>query len=312
VNISIIICTRNRADSLDQTLESLHTIVVPEGLRPEVLVVDNGSTDHTSAIVRKHSHGSLMVRSILEPSPGQARARNTGLARSAGDIVIFTDDDVRFPKDWLSSMCDPIVANEGDAVAGNVRLAPHLEREWMRPVHRAWLASTERLDSKPPTDMVGANMAFSRSVLNVVSGFDPELGPGALGYADDTLFAWQLLKAGKTICHASGGTVTHHFDEERLSRASWIAAAARSGRSYAYLTHHWLHEVVSGVFYRDLADYCLHRVREWRQCLHREGIPAWELKRLKALHCLAHYQVERKRPNNYEPQGLVKLTHVTK
>ena len=61
------------------------------------------------------------------------------------------------------------------------------------------MASTELLSAEAPEYLVGANMALSREVFAKVPGFDPELGPGALGFYDDTLLGWQLQEAGYTI-----------------------------------------------------------------------------------------------------------------
>ena len=309
MNASVIICTRNRAASLDQTLQSLETISVPHGFNCEILVVDNGSTDGTRDLVQQRMARQSSLRYVLESSPGLSRARNAGLSHSTGEIIIFTDDDIRFSKDWLRSMSEPIMTKKGDAVAGAVQLAPHLERSWMTPIHRSWLASSDRLDLDHPVEMVGANMAFARRILDVVPSFDVELGAGASGFGEETLFAWQILKAGFRICTGPGTTVVHHFDEARLSRANWLKAAKNLGQSYAYLTHHWKHETIPAVQWRlyHLARYGVRRVLKWRECSRQEGVPAWEIKHLERLHRFARFQVECKRPRNYDRQGLVKL-----
>ena len=272
--------------------------------------MDNGSTDDTAEVVRKHPAARIPIRYVSEPAPGQTRARNTGLFCFTGDIVIFTDDDLRFPKPWLETMCDPIVEKRGDAVAGSVDLAPYLLRPWMTSTHRAWLASTERLDASEPSEMVGANMAFARTVLDIVPSFDPELGPGALGYGDDTLFSLQLRKAGLKICRSSGPAVLHCFDERRLSRSGWLRAAKSLGSANGYLDYHWRHESVSPAplrIFRGLARYYFWRLLKWRECLSQEGASDWELWCLANLHRVVQYSVESRRPRNYDREGLVKI-----
>jgi glycosyltransferase involved in cell wall biosynthesis len=105
MNVSIIITTRNRAADLMQTLQAMKCITVPDGLKPELLVVDNGSTDETAEVVRSCQLRKLPVRYTCERHAGQARARNRGLAETTGEMVLFTDDDVRPSADWLASMC---------------------------------------------------------------------------------------------------------------------------------------------------------------------------------------------------------------
>lgn len=131
---------------------------------------------------------------------------------SKGDILLFTDDDVRPEHVWIPTMCAPIAEGRADAVAGGIEIAAHLRREWMEGFHRDFLASTEALDPGSIGAMIGANCAFSRSVLNKVPAFDPELGPGALGFCDDVLFSRQLVNAGYRLTAVFDYPVTHHFD----------------------------------------------------------------------------------------------------
>jgi glycosyltransferase involved in cell wall biosynthesis len=279
-------------------------------LRPEIFVVDNGSSDGTSEVVQRQVGRSIPVRYVNEPRAGLSNARNTGLSHSKGDIIIFTDDDLRFPKPWLETMCEPFVGKRGEAVAGNVDLAPHLRRPWMTPTHRAWLASTERLHPLNPSEMVGANMAFTRSVLDYVPFFDPELGAGASGFGEENLFASQLKIAGLKIARSKGPPVIHHFDEKRLMRSSWLSAAKALGISTGYLDYHWRHEVHPFGpirLMRQIARYYFYRTLRWRECLSAEGAPDWELWSLVTIHRVSAYHMEQSRPHNYDREGLVKI-----
>lgn len=210
-------------------------------MRAELVVADNGSADSTEQVIR-HGLPNMEVRHVREPRRGQSYARNAGLAAAQGEIILFTDDDLRFPVDWIESMCRPILAGDADAVTGGVRFAPHLERDWMTQEQRNWLASTGSIAQEDKPRMVGANMAFSRRVLEEVPGFDTDLGPGALGFDDDTLFAWQLLEAGYRMQLALDVCVEHHFEPDRLTRQSFLQSARKMGRSWAYVCYHWSHD----------------------------------------------------------------------
>src|SRR5258708_4953396 len=98
--VSILICTRNHAASLRETLHSLAQVHLPETLSCELIVVDNGSTDDTAAVVRSSAFPQIPVRYLHEPRPGKGHAYNTGLAEARGNILLFTDDDVRLPRQW--------------------------------------------------------------------------------------------------------------------------------------------------------------------------------------------------------------------
>ena len=161
-SINVVICTCNRASDLAQTLAAIGQVRVPAGLTAELLIVDNASTDGTAALVQNTSLSNMPVRYVLEPRQGQCYARNTGMARAQGDIILFTDDDVRPPADWIAGMCAPILSGEADAVQGGVRMAPHLQRGWMLPIHRSFVADTIWWDKSEVKSLIGANMAFSK------------------------------------------------------------------------------------------------------------------------------------------------------
>ncbi len=307
--ISVVICTRNRADDLRETLHSLAAVAVPGNCEGEVLVIDNGSQDHTSAVIAEASLPNLAVRRLHEPVAGQSNARNLGLSEAGGEIIVFTDDDLRFSPDWLEAMTAPIRSRQADAVTGAMRLAPHLERPWMGPMHRIWLAAP--LDAATTaSELVGANMAFRREVLNKVPRFDPELGPGAFGFGDDTLFSYQLGRAGYQIATVPLGT-EHHFRPERLMRDGFLAHAKKLGETGAYLAHHWAHQNLGLARLNLLRKICHLAVwrkaqpAEWQKM---EGMHPSEMHHLRSLNIYRQALIERRRPRNYEQYGLVKKT----
>lgn len=308
--ISIIICTCNRAEHLRQTLATLMEVCVPAHLPCELIVMDNASTDHTAEVVHSCKFTNMPLRYIYEPRLGKSYAYNTGMAAAQGEVFLFTDDDTRLPHNWIEGMCHPILSSKAHAVAGAVKIAPHLERSWMQEGHRAWLASTERLSADDPEDMVGANMAFSREVLAKVPGFDPELGPGALGFGEETLFAFQLRQAGYSITSAFNRVVEHHFDEARLSRASFIDRTKKAGETQAYIAYHWHHDSFNLPHLRllkALLRLTCKRLRNRREPSINEGMPVWEIDAVFGVYFYKQYLKERKRPVNYEKRGLVKL-----
>lgn len=308
--LSIIICTRNRAASLRRTLAALATVRIPAGASAEIVVVDNGSTDDTAAAVREAAAGSVPLRYVSEPQPGQSRARNRGLAEARGEIIVFTDDDIIPAADWLERLCAPILNEQAEVAAGCVHMAPDLLQPWMTAAHCAWLADTGTLNLQEPGRLVGANMAFSKSVLAKVPAFDLELGPGALGFGDDTLFSQQLKAAGYKIAPAFDAVVEHHFAKDRLDPKQWFAAARKLGQVDAYISYHW----ENFKWPHPRTALCL-AFLHWAHCrflttLLAEGFPAPEdlLNATRNLHARLQYLREQKRPRNYEPRGLVKRT----
>ena len=313
-HISIIISTRNRAASLRETLHSLERAAVPDGSAVELIVVDNASTDETWQVIADFRPSRLAVRYLRENRRGLSRSRNAGLAAAEGDVLLFTDDDVRVPRDWIGAMCRKIQSGEADAVAGGVRIATHLARPWMSLYIRAVLAETASLDPRSPSRLVGANMAFSRRVLSQVPSFDEELGAGAMGYGEETLFSSQLLAAGFRIAGAMDAAVEHHFDPARLSRRALLDAAAQAGASEAYVAWHWEHEFPERCD-RSLASY-KRDARLWAKLLwhrlHRRAdnaapISDWEIQQVKAIAFRRQLRLEMQRPRQYERRALKKL-----
>ena len=307
--ISIIICTRDRADDLRQTLLSLAAVAIPHGCRCELLVVDNASSDHTPAVIAEASLPHMTVRALHEPKPGQSNARNLGLAESRGEILVFTDDDLRYSPEWLEAMSGPLRRGAADAVSGAMSLAPHLERAWMGSMHRIWLAAPPE-DTRAGAELVGANMAFRREVLAKVPRFDPELGPGALGFGDDTLFGYQLERAGYRLATLPLRT-EHHFLPERLTRASFLSHAKKLGKSGAYLAHHWEHKNLRASrlnFYRKIVQLEVWRGTHRAEIQQAEGMHPSEMHHLRSLHIYGQALVEMRRPRNYEHYGLAKKT----
>lgn len=231
-SFSIIVCTRDRADSLQLTLESIGQAKVPPGWEVELLVVDNGSSDATKEVSLSANLPNMPLRYIFEPRKGKGYAYNTGMAEARGQIFLFTDDDVRVPHNWIEGMGRPILEGRADAVQGGVKVAPHLDRPWLTGTLRVWVASVED-PVNPPAGLVGANMAFGRQALDVTGGFDLRLGPGAAGFFDDTVFGWAMEKAGQKILYQPAVAVEHHFSPDRLTLGSYINSAQRMAVSHA-------------------------------------------------------------------------------
>jgi glycosyltransferase involved in cell wall biosynthesis len=308
MKITIALCTRNNCANLLRTLESLRALRVD--CPAEVLVIDNGSADGTWDALRGYSHPTLTVRRVIEERRGLCHARNRALAESDGDIIAFTDDDVRVSPNWIHSLTRPLLDGGAEAVVGGITIAPHLLRPWMTPMHRAWFASTEALDPARPAYLIGANMAFLRTITRQVPEFDVELDPGRLGGWGDTLFSWQVREAGYRLKGAFDHAIEHHFDESRLSRSRLLDAARVQGRCHAYVLHHWQHGVRPAPVRNCLRHLLsLTKLRLSRLSRQAEGVPEPELIHVAQIHIERQWMIESRRPRNYERRGLKRVIH---
>jgi glycosyltransferase involved in cell wall biosynthesis len=306
MDISIIISTRNRAESLARTLESFKTVEIPNGAAAEILVVDNASTDETQAVAQSGHRGGFSLRYVLEPIPGKMHAQNRGLNAAQGTILFTTDDDVIPAKDWLVRMSRPLMKREHDGVVGRIELAADLSRPWMTGMHQHWLAAPGG-PRNCKLELIGASMGFHRCVLERVPGFDTELGPGALGFGDDSLFSWQLEEAGFRIGEAPEALVMHHPDASRLLRSSWLSAAKARGRTEAYILYHWLHGEIKCPRLRRWWLGAKWAARRRGAQPSEEGAPLWEMSYVLHMEKCRQFEMERKRPRNYAKHGLRKL-----
>jgi len=235
-DVAVIVCTRNRAEHLVEMLPSLTQLYIPDGLTVDAIIVDNGSTDSTQAVVTEITRSCGWVRSVIEEKPGLSNARNAGVEATTAPIVLFTDDDVRIPTGWLAGMMQ--VFNDPDIhiVQGHIVLAENIVLPWMEWVHRAALAE---FTGDEANTVIGANFGFRRTAWERVGGFDTRMGAGtAIAFGEDTLFGHLVRRQFGDVAVYSGAPIVHHPDTSRLTRESllkrtqqgaiselWVAAA---------------------------------------------------------------------------------------
>jgi GT2 family glycosyltransferase len=233
--VTVVVCTRNRPESVMVTLRGLAAM----RYRPfEVVVVDNApSSDATKDAVLGEFGGDTRIRYVREVRPGLSCARNRGLAEATADIVAFTDDDVRVDPWWLNGIARGFRAAPGVAcVTGLIATAEignaaqlyfHLREGWGASCERRVYDLTENRDESPLYPYAvgvfgaGANFAVSRAVLAEVGGFNEALGAGtpAAGGEDLNLFM-RLILAGHRLVYEPSAVVSHvhRTDLAELSR----------------------------------------------------------------------------------------------
>ena len=206
--ITVAICTFNRAKSLRRTLESLASMRVPSHLDWELVVVNNGCTDHTDELLAAFV-GRMAVRREFEPQRGISNARNRAIDAARGDYIVWTDDDVIVNPAWLAAYAEAFRRWPEAAVFGGAILPRYEE-----PVVK-WVLEAEALLGDPyavrdfgdaPLALsvaegrlpYGANFAI-RTTEQRTSRYNPELGyrPGHRRLGEETDVIQRILRSGK-------------------------------------------------------------------------------------------------------------------
>lgn len=206
--ISIVICTRDRAEALTRCLSHLCDAFRDASLAWQLVVVDNGSRDGTAGVI-EHFARRLPITHAFEARPGLSRARNRGIAEASHAIVAFTDDDCLVDATWARSIVEEFERHPDVSVLGGpVELADRDDRAVSIRTCRTEERVTEvaHLFSL----MSGCNMAFRRRVLDQVGRFDPVLGKGLkVGSGEDVDYLYRALRGGATIRYSPRIVVRH-------------------------------------------------------------------------------------------------------
>jgi glycosyltransferase involved in cell wall biosynthesis len=226
LDLTIAICTRNRASSLARTLTSITNLAVPDGASWEVIVVNNGSSDSTDAVIASFSR-ALPIRREYEANAGLSRARNKAVAEAQGRYIVWTDDDVIVNRNWVSAYLAAFKRWPQAGVFGG-KILPELEK----PVP-GWLADSLEivagayakrdfgdrpmpLTIEPRVIPFGANYAI-RSEDQRTRLYNPALGAGSPtginGEETDVICA--LLKKGTVGYWVPDAVVAHCIPRER-------------------------------------------------------------------------------------------------
>jgi glycosyltransferase involved in cell wall biosynthesis len=223
MDISLIICTRNRHQQLARCLEAVRRITFE---RPwELIIVDNGSTDETAAVVRDFIKTAADVRVIylFEPTLGKSHGLNTAIETSSAQILAFTDDDCYPAPDFLSQVWSAFDDPATGYIGGRIML--HDPADYPITIYESMTPCTFPARSFVSAGCIqGANMAFRRRILVDIGGFDPLFGPGTPLVAEEIDVVGRVSAMGWKGEYHPEVVVRHHHGR----KASDVAAVWKS------------------------------------------------------------------------------------
>ena len=232
-DISVIVCTYNRADWLREAIESLVTLET-DGYTYEVLVIDNASTDETPDVVKQAAESSACtVRYVREDEPGVSFARNRGLQESEATWIAFFDDDEIAEPDWLLQLMKAAKEQNVKCVGGGVRLKldEGSDRK-LRPWVRVILGSTDSMTAqmydgkRVPTT---GNMLIHTEIFEKIGMFRTDLVEGG----EDTDVYHRARLEGYEAYHAPQALTHHQIPPFRIEPKYLCSTSMRMGSHIA-------------------------------------------------------------------------------
>jgi GT2 family glycosyltransferase len=222
--ISVVVCSYNGARTIQDCFEGLLRQEYPNF---EVVVVDDGSTDATSAITLQYG-----FRLVSTENRGLSSARNTGLKAAMGEIVAYIDDDAYPDPHWLTYLAATFLSTPHVGVGGP-NLAPPGDGPVADCVANAPGGPLHVLLSDHEAEHIpGCNMAFRKMALEAIGGFDPQFRTAG----DDVDACWRLQQRGWTLGFSPAAMVWHH--RRNAVRTYWRQQQGY-GKAEALLERKW-------------------------------------------------------------------------
>ena len=236
---SVIVPTYNREKILDRCLNSLSNQDFDKK-HYEIIVVNNNSPDGTEEVIRKYMNAYENIRGIREVKQGASNSRNRGAEEAYGEYLIFIDDDVVAPSEYLTNVVKVLSEDQPDIMGGP--MYPYYtdtRPAWFRDEYEI-RKYEEKSGFSRRCRVTGANFVIKKGVFKKVGMFPPELGPcgGKMNFADDA----QVLDTYRDITplgeqkvyYALECSVMHHVPAERMRFNYLMRRSFHLARSAVY------------------------------------------------------------------------------
>lgn len=207
MKLSLIVCTRNRADQLMALLPSYQALIPVDDY--EILWIDNASSDHTPEVLQQLSQQIAQSHVLSCPQIGLGAARQFAAEQATGDLLIFTDDDCYPAADFLSAYQKLFEQNDWAYASGRIVLwddtdakvtVDYRNEPVIHPAYQFIYAGAVQ----------GANFAVRKSALEKVGNFDARLGAGTPFPCEDIELVGRLSFSGYQGGFDPSPLIYHH------------------------------------------------------------------------------------------------------
>lgn len=242
MELSVVVCTYNRADWLEQALASLAGQTLDQA-RFEVLLVDNNSTDETREIAAGYEGKIRNFRYLFEERQGLSHARNLGWQSARGEFVAFMDDDARAANDWCAKIVAAFHRVTPRPVSVGGKVLPIFDAalpKWFVPEIeiRTWGEQAGFLEGpRRRYGFSGSNMAFPREVLARYDGFAAGLGmQGRKIRLGEDSHLFNRIQEREPFFWYDPELIVHHLVPQRNLRIGYrLTRAYAAGKSVAFM-----------------------------------------------------------------------------
>ena len=266
MTVKILLPTFDNYRILDRTLNSISKCRAPEDLC-EIVVIENRKKGKTEELVAKYKNGSFIpIVYCYSECAGKSAALNDYIFKHVDDEVflIFTDDDIRFNENWVTSFVKAAQKNGGQYFYGGSFFVDY-ERRPDRRLLRYFPESARGInddDFKRKKKMIffGFNWAAYAKDIKSIGGFDVNFGPGSLTGAtgQETTAQIQLINSGLTPFLVENNYVWHWIPQEK-SDLKWLkeryrrnGVSLRLQKQYLCFFSHFIRRQVLGFLSREV------------------------------------------------------------
>jgi glycosyltransferase involved in cell wall biosynthesis len=230
--ITIIVCTYNRCEILQECLDALTAQNVSHA-KFDVIIVDNNSSDGTSKIVNDYLKRFSSFKYIKEVNQGLSHARNRGAKEATTEWIAYLDDDGKAHVDFIEQALHVINNYDFDCFGG-------IYGPWYKYGRPKWLSESfgmknplaDEIISIDTVSLDGGILAIKKKCLEEVDYFPTELGMTGdkIAYGEETAMQERLLEKGFKLGFTPYWKMDHLVSRAKLSVWWHIKAEYAKGR----------------------------------------------------------------------------------
>ncbi len=241
--VSIVVPAYNAQKTLGSTLKAILSQTYSDSI--EIIVVDDGSTDQTTDLVKSFEN----IVYIYQKNAGPATARNRGFSIAKGDFVFFTDSDCIPHVDWIQKSMDHFSDISIGVVCGSYGIA-NPKNLLARCIHKEILFRHKTLMPDFPKSFGSYNFCVRKNIFEAAGGFDSQYRSPS---GEDNNLSYKILNLGSKIYFERRSIVDHFFP---VSFKKYFLEQFRHGfwRVKVYISHPLMARGDDYTFWKDIAE----------------------------------------------------------